>query len=391
MASNEQKKEKEEASYYSTIPNPVMFHPDLNPHAKLLYGFITSLSKEEGYCKASNKYLANKFHVQKSSISNWVKSLVDTGFITIKLIFAQGEDGKPYIKKRLIYLTQAIVTSKKNKKQVSADEFLGNDNGGGQKSDHPPSRNADESHSYDRGGGQINDQGGQKIDQGVVNFLGGGGQNFRERRIQAENTKAAAADLSSSEIEKPPQKAVAVSHKQPFEDPPDKISLEEIKKLKLHFSRLDSKLLFDDWFYPKALRHMAVHKLDLDFVSWMFEICVKKNPKSFSDYFFTIFFVERYVDLFRESTKKPLAVFIRCPVCGFEHADPLCPQCGLEKSSLGNQREISRRMRLYGMPQDLKKAYESEVDKITGENLLDFKEAKRQLENLDRKYGVEYG
>ena len=62
----------------------------LTPNAKLLYGEITALSNEKGYCWASNDYFAGLYEVSKTSISKWVSALRDAGHITIQLHYREG-------------------------------------------------------------------------------------------------------------------------------------------------------------------------------------------------------------------------------------------------------------------------------------------------------------
>ena len=77
-------------SYYAVIPANVRYDESLPPNAKLLYGEITALCNAEGYCWASNKYFAELYGVSISSIKRWIKSLIDRGYITSKLIYKEG-------------------------------------------------------------------------------------------------------------------------------------------------------------------------------------------------------------------------------------------------------------------------------------------------------------
>jgi len=52
--------ENNRISYYAVIPATVLFNERLKANEKLLYAVITALSNKEGYCYASNKYLADK-------------------------------------------------------------------------------------------------------------------------------------------------------------------------------------------------------------------------------------------------------------------------------------------------------------------------------------------
>ena len=52
----------------------------------MLYAIITSLACKEGYCFASNKYLAEKLDVNPKTVSSWISDLRDKGFINLELI-----------------------------------------------------------------------------------------------------------------------------------------------------------------------------------------------------------------------------------------------------------------------------------------------------------------
>jgi hypothetical protein len=205
-------------------------------------------------------------------------------------------------------------------------------------------------------------------------------ENFSNHIAIDKAKKAAAADQSSPEIEKPPPIAAAAPS--------------DVEKLKLHFGFLNPKLIFDGAFYPKALDYLASRGLGLDFVSWLFEFCLKKSPKNLSGYLFRIFFEPRYVELFREASKPPplpQVVLISCPVCGAEHdsLDPACPQCGFSKNDLSDQKKILFQKRLRSMEPELKNAYEEEFFLIINTGISgNFKEKNLKLKKLFLKYGL---
>lgn len=81
---------EEQRSYYSIIPANVRYDKDLPPNAKLLYGEITALCNDKGYCWASNDYFATLYGVSKVSISNWISMLVKKGYISSEIIYKEG-------------------------------------------------------------------------------------------------------------------------------------------------------------------------------------------------------------------------------------------------------------------------------------------------------------
>ena len=77
-------------SYYAIIPANVRYDDDLTPNAKLLYGEVTALCNEKGYCWASNSYFAELYGVSIKSVSKWVNQLVEMGYLTSNMIYKKG-------------------------------------------------------------------------------------------------------------------------------------------------------------------------------------------------------------------------------------------------------------------------------------------------------------
>lgn len=83
-------KETERPSFYAVIPANVRYDKRLTPNAKLLYGEITALCNEKGFCWASNDYFANLYCVSKTSISAWIAQLAKSKYITIQMVYKEG-------------------------------------------------------------------------------------------------------------------------------------------------------------------------------------------------------------------------------------------------------------------------------------------------------------
>ena len=90
--------EENKKNYYAIIPANVRYS-DIPANAKLLYGEITALCNEKGYCWATNEYFANLYKVSKTSVSLWIKDLIDNGFISSTL---QYKGNSKEIEKRIL-------------------------------------------------------------------------------------------------------------------------------------------------------------------------------------------------------------------------------------------------------------------------------------------------
>ena len=106
--------EEQQRSYYAIIPANVRYDKDLAPNAKLLYGEITALCNEKGYCWASNQYFADLYHSSISAVQKWVSALVKKGYINLELVY---KEGTKQVLNRKLYITPGVniyTTSHKN-------------------------------------------------------------------------------------------------------------------------------------------------------------------------------------------------------------------------------------------------------------------------------------
>ena len=79
-------------SYFAIIPASVRYDRRLTPNAKLLYGEITALCNEKGYCWAHNSYFAELYEVSTRSISKWINQLIEYGYIFSEITYKDGSN-----------------------------------------------------------------------------------------------------------------------------------------------------------------------------------------------------------------------------------------------------------------------------------------------------------
>lgn len=77
-------------NYYAIIPANVRYDDELTANAKLLYGEITALCNEKGYCWANNSYFSELYRVSKKSISVWISQLIAKGYIMSDIKYKEG-------------------------------------------------------------------------------------------------------------------------------------------------------------------------------------------------------------------------------------------------------------------------------------------------------------
>lgn len=89
-------------TYYAVIPAYVRYDKDLTPNAKLMFGELTALSNDKGYCYATNKYFSELYQVSTVSISKWINQLKEKKYI--KVTFTYKYNSKE-IESRNIYIS----------------------------------------------------------------------------------------------------------------------------------------------------------------------------------------------------------------------------------------------------------------------------------------------
>ena len=101
----------EHRSYYAIIPSNVRYDQRLKPNTKLLYGEITALCNERGFCWAGNEYFADLYGVNKETISRWVSDLIKFGYLNREIIYKEGTN---QIINRYLRINQYPIDEKRN-------------------------------------------------------------------------------------------------------------------------------------------------------------------------------------------------------------------------------------------------------------------------------------
>ena len=80
---NVDREENHEGGRFCVIPSRLLRDPMLTASEKVLAAAISSLSKQCGYCYASNKYLSESCGTSEKTIESCLKSLKDKGYIDV--------------------------------------------------------------------------------------------------------------------------------------------------------------------------------------------------------------------------------------------------------------------------------------------------------------------
>ena len=88
------------SGYYAVIPAPVLIDDSIPDKAKLLYGVISALICEEGFCYASNQYFADEYGMTVETVSRLITKLEKAGHIC--RVIEKDESGQ--ITARKLYL-----------------------------------------------------------------------------------------------------------------------------------------------------------------------------------------------------------------------------------------------------------------------------------------------
>jgi len=74
--------DKENKSFWAIITAPVLYSKELSDKSKILYGVISNLTKQKGYCYAHNATLAEELGWGERTVQDCIKQLENAGFIS---------------------------------------------------------------------------------------------------------------------------------------------------------------------------------------------------------------------------------------------------------------------------------------------------------------------
>jgi DNA-binding PadR family transcriptional regulator len=138
-----------EKSYYAIIPANVRYDADLTPNAKLLYGEITALCNEKGYCWAKNEYFAGLYNTSEKTITRWIKNLTDKGYIETEVKTFRYDDGT--VKKiRYVFIDKNVRNQQEIIEQNHTDKNVPNHTDKNEAYNNTPSNNTNSNNKKER-------------------------------------------------------------------------------------------------------------------------------------------------------------------------------------------------------------------------------------------------
>lgn len=112
---------KDKKNYYAIIPANVRYDKRLSPLTRLIYGEITALTNEKGYCFATNAYFANLYSMSNVSISRCISELKEHNYI--RVVYDIKEKN---VDKRKIYINNAENKKLENKELKNKEININN-------------------------------------------------------------------------------------------------------------------------------------------------------------------------------------------------------------------------------------------------------------------------
>ncbi len=105
--------------YFTIMPAVIRYDNRLRANEKILYSEILTLSRKNGYCYASNKYLSELYGVSTTIISKWISNLIKYGYLISENEYKAGTN---YILRRKLY--PANVNDILNKSSIYMEQMF---------------------------------------------------------------------------------------------------------------------------------------------------------------------------------------------------------------------------------------------------------------------------
>lgn len=108
-------------NYYRVLTSTIMYDKKLSPIEKLLYAEITGILEANNECYASNRYFAELFDRNETTISTIINKLQKHGYITIIINKDKGNE-------RIISIADPLLKNQKTSFEKSKDPIMKNQN-----------------------------------------------------------------------------------------------------------------------------------------------------------------------------------------------------------------------------------------------------------------------
>lgn len=119
---NQTENVKNNPDYFTIMPAVIRYDDKLRANEKILYSEILTLSRKNGYCYASNRYLSELYGASITIISKWISNLIKYGYLVSENEYKAGTS---YILRRKLYPTN--VNDILNKSSTYIEQTFNND------------------------------------------------------------------------------------------------------------------------------------------------------------------------------------------------------------------------------------------------------------------------
>lgn len=367
-------------------------------------------------------------------IAGWMineLNLKGNDLLIYSIIHGFSQDGKSDYHGGLLYLAEWTNSSKqgviKNLKSliekgyiVKVEEKLANNthlcryftaksrenitvNNSGQSDDKHPRELNDHSTKFNT----VQNKSGKQSLMGYSTLFNGGIKQSLPNKNSLKEFKNLSSENKNPEIKNPETETESAEQKQNLENrqtqEPEKSNPEKAER-QTEISETLKKLfgntrLFTDDFIPKLSDLCLERNLPAEeYIDWTYETLQKKNVTNFTGYFFRTILSEPNISkfLFEKTQKdskeadggqKKNAPKTKCKCCGAEH--PLysdCPVCGLMLDERDKTEKINFRRKIYKLPADVKRAINSEIQKM--HKTISISAWENEKNRIYKKYGV---